>query len=273
MLNLSASQITTFYECNRRWYYTYINRKTKNSTGAMDKGSCFHFCHELHYKDKIGLREIPEAIKERKPEYESVMPEVFPAFIRYTGDQGGYEIIELNGEPAIEVNFQLQIADDITIRGMIDRIQQQGVRKYITDLKVTSSYLNDNFFSKFEMSIQAMLYSLVGREYFDRLDGFLIDAVQIGKKYDNKIQFFPLLPTIEQFVSELHRIGKSIIANLDNKDFFIHNYSSCINRYGHRCNFFEVCRAKNEMQEVILNSSEFVDYKSPYDKPKEIEDV
>ena len=267
-LNLQSSQITCLYECERKWYYNYYLKRCKPSTGPMNRGSCFHLCGELYLRNGVPLEKLPEVISEMKPDYAIHLPEVMPVFATYLDHyEGQLDIDEIDGKKAVELEFKLDLGNGIIVRGKIDFVRKQQGKRYISDWKVTSSHLNDSFFSKFELAPQTQLYSYVGKEYFEGLNGFIIDAVQItDKKVDFKRSFFPFLPNMDEFISEIYHLGCKVLENLGNEDAFPHRWSSCINRYHRRCAYYDVCRSTARIREGLLMSDDFIDYAPIYDE-------
>jgi hypothetical protein len=236
----------------------------------MLRGSTFHYIYEKFFRDGTPLVEMPLTIIEEKPEYAPFLPDAMAVFEEYLKRTKPKNYVDIEGRPAIELEFNLQLTEDIMVRGKIDYIQSIGSKKYITDIKTTSMSLTDYFFSGFELGVQPMLYSYVGQEYFDDIEGFMIDGVcmkadKMGRyKDDNfKNQFYPLLANREQFMKEVVRIGHFIIDNQDNPDAFLHRYSQCMTKYG-KCQYFDVCRKKESRQMDMLMSDEYEDYVGNY---------
>lgn len=277
MLNFQSTQLSCFYECPRKWYYNYLLRRSVPPNDAMERGSAFHKLCEYYYGMNIRLEDIKEYMLENDPKYMRFFPEIITAFLCYVEEEksSGYEFITIDGKPAVEVEFNLVLADWFIYRGKLDSIRRRensdGI--YIVDWKVTRAYLNDYFFAKFEMSPQAMSYSFVGKEYFNSipdlgdLKGFVIDGVMIKDgKYNFQKRFFPVLPNLDEFVTELRGIGNFIKANHENEEAFEHRYTSCINRYNKKCDYYDVCRSSKGVRHKLLQSDLFIDYQSIYNE-------
>ena len=269
MLAMSSTQLSTFYECERKWFLTYVKRRTKPQSDAMRKGSLFHRIFELYFRDNMSLDDIIEKVRDDHQDWAHMLPVVMPLFFFYLEKNKKKEFVLINDKPAIELEFTLELAEDFILRGKIDYIQQIGSKKYITDIKVTSMSLTDWYFMQFELGVQPMLYSYVGEEFLSGIEGFMIDGVMHSKagKIDNNQQFFPLLGNREEFISEVCAIGSYVNANIQDESAFPHRYTSCIGKYG-KCNFFDVCRAPKHRQEAILMSDDFIDYVSIYKETK-----
>lgn len=272
MLNLQSSQLTTFYECPRKWYYNYHLWRGIKPNDAMKRGSCFHQMAEFYFKDKIELTMMREAISDYSEECgENLIDffgEVFPVFIAYLPhyERSDYEIIEVDGKPAVELEFKLELTDSINYRGKFDSIRRRGNKLFIFDWKVTSMSLTNWFFQKFELGPQNFSYSFTGKECFTDLNGFFIDAIQIkNEKHDFKMQYFPLVNMLDEFIAEVIRIGEWINAHIDNEDYFEHRYTACINRYNRKCEFADVCLCAPARRKNVLYSDLYEDVKPIYD--------
>jgi len=266
MLRISASQLTTFYECPRKWYYNYHMRRTRPSSAAMLRGSTYHKIFELAYGKDMELGEVSATIMAEHPEYVEYLPEAMAAFIGYQKTQTKPNFLIVDGKPAIEQEFVLQLEDDIMVRGKIDYIHSIGSKAYITDIKCTGMYLSDYYFGQFELGFQSMLYSYVGNKFFPNIEGFMIDAVMMRKnsavKYDRA--FYPLLPNLDEFIDEIYRTAHFIKAHLpDGEDAFEHRWTSCTNKYG-KCAYFEVCKSPVKIRHKLLNLDDYVDYSPLY---------
>jgi hypothetical protein len=243
--------------------------RTIQPSAAMEAGSTFHNLCESYYKNGVEFKDLCESLPEERRQY---FDYVLPAFILYTQREktSGYNTIIYDDSPAIEVEFSIILSPNVTYKGKVDRIAERDGVIYFLDWKFTSSYLNDYFFSKFEISPQVLSYSYIGERHFPSLGGFVIDAISIAKsgKLDTQKRFFPLLPVMNEFVSELLAIAEFIDENSTNEEAFMHNRCSCITKYNKRCMFFDVCLTKPSSRERILNSSLYVENKLIYDEVK-----
>lgn len=267
-LNLQSSQLTAFYECPRKWYYQYYRWRGDQPSSAMLKGTCFHLLGELNLKDNVELTDLIDVVKDTRPELAPYTTEAFMAYLRWLSayEDSKYKLFDIEGKPSIEVEFQLALSDDILFWGKFDQLRTDGSKTYIFDWKVTSAYLNDYFFRKFELSPQTFSYSFAAREFFPDMDGFFIDGVQIkDSKLDVQRRYFPLVPALEEFISETTRIGEWIIAHQHCEDYFEHRWTACINKYNRKCCYADVCLASPHRREAILQSDLFVDIQPIYD--------
>jgi len=267
-LHLQSSQMATFMQCPRKWYYAYHLWRGVEPNAAMLRGTVFHHVCELYYRDNIAFADLQDHITQSNPEYVPFLEEVLPAFLHYRAkyESSPYEFVHYNGKPAIELEFRLELTDGIYYHGKFDSLRERDGKKYIFDWKVTKMALSDWYFKPFELAYQTFSYSFVGRQYFDNLDGFFIDAVQINNgKQAFMRKYFPLLTMFDEFVSELIRSAEWIREHRHNENYFEHRYTACVNKYNRLCEYADVCTAKPERREAILASNLFVNTKPIYD--------
>jgi hypothetical protein len=235
----------------------------------MLKGTVFHFCGELHFgEEQIPLNELHDEVISRCPEYSQFMPEVMPAFFNYCAkyNNDDYTFAQIDNKPAVELEFQIELTPTIIYHGKLDQLRERSGKKYIFDWKVTSMALTDWYFKKFEMCYQTFSYSFTGRQCFDELDGFFIDAVQIKNgAHAFARKYFPLSPMYNEFVAELIRTGEWMQEHLHDENYFEHRYTSCINKYNKLCEYAPVCTSSPARREAILASQLYVDNKPIYD--------
>lgn len=268
MLSLQSTQLTCYSECPRKWYYNYRLRRCKPPKPAMTRGSCFHKVAELYYGDGMSLEEIPGYLQAHHPEFNEHIGLCMVAFVGYLETYPNVEVVMIGDKPAVEIEFEMPLAEDIVLRGKFDKIQKLMNRTYITDYKFTGQYLSDWYFAQFEMTFQTMLYSFVGQQFLPDVSGFIIDAISVKtSNYKYARQFYPLLPNLDNFVRGIMRDAIYIRDNLDNEDAFPRRYTSCFGRYG-KCDYFEVCGSAERVQQHVLMSDLFTDYKPIYDETK-----
>ena len=269
-MHLSASQLSTFAECPRKWYFANVIKRIKPSTNAMLQGSLFHKAFELYFKDNYSFNDIVEYLNSAAPEQPAIVSNVIAAFAQYLTKYPDKrsEILIVNNEPSVEIGFDIAYTDDINIIGFIDYMSKRRVKTYITDIKVTSMAPTDWYFQGFELAYQTMLYSYVCSKLFTDIAGFVIDAIQIKQnknsvKVDFATQFFPLSSNVESFERELFDTASYITKyKAQGPDFFPHCYTSCVTKYG-RCPYHNICTTNEKIQiEYLKTCDDYVDKKS-----------
>jgi hypothetical protein len=278
-LHLQSSQMNTFMECPRKWFYEYHLWRGVKATPPMVKGTVFHLCGELFYKDGVAFEDLSEAVADIEAQkralnpnnYEQYTPhlvEVLPAFLQYRAkyDQDPYEWYVHEGKIAIELEFKMELAEGIYYHGKFDGLRVRDGKLYIFDWKVTSMALTDWYFKKFEMCYQTFSYSFTGKTYFPDLNGFFIDGIQIKNGAHTFCRkYFPLLGMFDEFVAELIRTAEWIQDHIHDENYFEHRYTACVNKYNKLCPFSDVCTANERSRKGILMSGLYVDNKPIYD--------
>lgn len=235
----------------------------------MEAGSTFHNLCENHLKKGIPLESLYDSLQEDRQQFYEIVFPVFQGWLK-KDEKSGYKTVILNDEPAIEVEFSIQLSENVVYKGKVDRIGEKGGMLYFMDWKYTSSYLSDSFFNKFEISPQVLSYSYLGKTAFPQLDGFIIDAASRTKSgtVDYAKRYFPLLPVMDEFIGEVLAIAEFMEENLDNPEAFFHNRCSCMTKYNSRCLFYDVCLTKPSSRERILMSDLYVTNQLIYDEEK-----
>lgn len=260
-MHISASQLSTFKECQRKWYFAYIIKRVKPSTDAMFKGTLFHKIFELHYKDNYDFPALVAYADKVAADKPAIKASVLGAFRKYKHKYPKrLESIKRdeNDAPMCETGFTIKYSDDVDVIGFIDYLSTRTVKSYIVDIKVTAMGLTGWYFQGFELSYQTMLYSYVCSKLFPDINGFMIDAIQLKQNkikedtVDFATQFFPLSNNVESFERELHEIIHHISTYRESgKECFSHNYCSCVTKYG-RCPYYNICLMDEEVQEEAL---------------------
>ncbi len=259
---MHSSQLTAFYECPRKWYFNFMLGRCRLPSEAMRRGSCFHKLGDFYFGDGTPLDDLVDRMHAEAEVYADQLPVALSAFVKYLARwEKDMNFMMIDGKPAVEQAFELQLTPKITLKGRMDYIQQISSGSYICDWKVTGMYLSDWYFNPFEMSCQTMLYSYVATNLFDDMKGFIIDAISVPKSNNVKFErkFFPILPNQEEFIAEVIRTGEFILDHGMDEDAYEHRHTSCVSKYG-KCPYFDVCRSSKRLQHQLLEMDEYVDY-------------
>lgn len=162
MLKLSVSSMDTFEKCPKKYHYTYIEKPKveKKKWNHTEFGSCAHKMLELfhlrHLKTQFSTAEAPavmkecfvEAIKEFDIDILSeetwspdgdvqgviLLRKIMQDYLRKVKREGMPQII------GVEVPYNFKHADDVEIRGFIDRIDLVEPGHYrVVDYKTSKS--------------------------------------------------------------------------------------------------------------------------------------
>jgi hypothetical protein len=236
----------------------------------MQRGTCFHYLCEIHYRDGIETNQLAAYVEAHEPDLIKYMPEIFPAFLLYQEQfkRSEYDFYIVDGKPAIELEVKIEMTPEIDFWMKFDSIRERNGKLYLFDWKVTGSALTDWFFQKFELAVQTYTYSWAAKELFgDQVAGFFIDAVMINKagKIGFQPKYFPLVSVLDEHISETVRLGQWIIDHIDDENNFEHRRTGCITKYGRKCQYADVCTAPPHRRESILQSGLYVDNSPIYD--------
>ncbi len=171
MLKLSASSIGTYDKCNKKYYYTYINKPdiVKPDWSHLEAGK---FCHRvlellhLHLMSnvvpqteysKLMSKFFAEASKEfNKDILRPDLPEIKKMLSDYL------KVLKRDGLPeviGVEIAFKFEI-EDFVVKGFIDRIDRIGPGEYrIVDYKTSKN-------PKYLDSFQLLLYAIAVKELY-----------------------------------------------------------------------------------------------------------
>ena len=86
-----------------------------------------------------------------------------------------------DGKPAVELSFKLDIGNYM-LAGHIDRVVRFNNKVFLTDLKTTTSSLDNDYFAQYTPNNQLSLYDFAGSHILpeeDKPAGIIVDAVQI----------------------------------------------------------------------------------------------
>ena len=147
MKHVSASQITTFRDCARKWYFEKIVGLTRPSTGSTELGSAVHAVLEGYLRGDV------DHIEPTSEAHEIAL--------------SGLEHLPARG-PHLEVELALQDSMPLTdspvpVLGYVDLIDHAN--NEILDHKTTSSARYTKTESELRQNVQLHLYA---RAYFER---------------------------------------------------------------------------------------------------------
>lgn len=161
IIKLSASSMKTFDQCPRKYYYNYIDKQPKKTWDHLDLGNLCHKALEIFHQgqvegklDKMMPSELmKKAFYEAKKDFNvkySVIQEAF--------DLVGKYLTALNNDRLpnvykVEKDFNFHIADDVKIRGYLDRVDIEGNDYHIIDYKTTK---NEKYLDPFQLTVYGL---------------------------------------------------------------------------------------------------------------------
>lgn len=174
------------------------------------------------------------------------------------------ELVHLaDGKPAVELSFQFELDQDITLVGHLDRLVRYSGDLYVQDQKTTGSTISSYYWDQWSPSNQMSLYAAAGKVVFDTpVKGVMIDAAQVAVGFTRFERGFAprTQDQIDEWLREtivwVRRAQKAVIDG-----HFPHNDTSC-HEYG-GCAFREVCSKSPSVRESILKTKFHVDFFNP----------
>jgi putative RecB family exonuclease len=163
-LILSASRVSTYKTCPRKYYYNYIEELPRLNWDHLDLGTFVHgvleLFHENFRSDNDKKYNLNKVMKESFQKFRTKMEkdkklkdhillearDILKAYLRKIKKDGiGSKIISLEGE------FELKLSDRYGIRGVIDRLDKDndGVW-HIKDYKTNK---NEKYMKPFQLSV------------------------------------------------------------------------------------------------------------------------
>lgn len=173
-------------------------------------------------------------------------------------------VIQQNGKPVVEYNFQLPFMDylglEIIICGHLDRMVAWQGQVYISDYKTTKYQLDNRFFSQFKSSTQMPLYltacHIIAERFADlpSAHGVIIDGIQLGVNFTrcarHVVEFS--LEEINEYIVDLQYWIKQAM-DACAKDYFPQNTESCQKYSG--CQYLEICSKSPARRDLFLNGN------------------
>lgn len=197
MNKFSHSRISTFRQCNRRYYYQYVEGIETKTPEALLLGQLFHEILEYHYDDKDVQPVIDKYINFiRTGELETppdLMEHVYHEYLKHYKKQMAEEELLFN-EQKFEIAFDEDEEDIMT--GVVDKIIRVGSTVILRDHKTTSGSLKYSP-EQVRYNPQQLLY----KDMAEMLTKVEIDAVEI-----DEIRLAILLPDVP-----LNRDGKPTV--------------------------------------------------------------
>ena len=176
-VRISNSEIQTFKDCRRRWWFTYYRRlqpKMKDFTGALALGSRIHEALDQHYSKGIPLLDahaelVAKDLKTLNDEYRDTSTLETEAELGRVMLEGYLEWVEMNGiDSELEMISTEEIIERpmmngrVTLQGKIDmRVRRKidGVRMF-RDFKTVGGSFTD-FGSTAHMNEQILTYMVL----------------------------------------------------------------------------------------------------------------
>jgi hypothetical protein len=281
-----SSSLATAWQCLQLYKLEVIDRwRLKRANTAANFGKMVHAGLEFYDHAIVGLPHEEAALDTIRycmeqahlladSEDNARTPQTFVRAVawymeKFKNDPLATLLLE-NGEPAVEVRFELPIADTpYRISGRVDRLGTIGKALWVLDRKTTKKALGPRYWEEFQPGVQVSTYFWAFKKMGLEPQGVMIDACQTlvnGTRWQR--QAFELHDSVaEEFEDELRYIVERI-DNAHTNGHWVRNRAVC-NLYG-GCRFRSVCNAMPHMRQRYLDA----DYqKVPYVPPHKQESI
>jgi hypothetical protein len=272
---LDNTALQAYMACPREYYFSMVeHRRGEGLSAALAFGKAWHTALELHYK---GLpAEHVEALVRASWEQPSgegdyrTVERVLLDFRRYREKWGhepsreaGGPTLLFDGEPMVELS--VNAAGEGLIHpyaGKIDRIIRIGGLIYVEDHKTTSR-LDKNYYSGFELSQQMMGYVYLAQQLIpgERIAGVRINVLHVLKEKSNfERQLFTytreqIAEWIENTNEWMRRVDADSLSwqNLPEGKFPLAHLgdNGCSRKYG-LCQYHRVCSVAPTFRRRVL---------------------
>lgn len=270
-VRISNSEIQTFKDCRRRWWFTYYRRlrpKVEEFTGALALGSRIHEALDMYYSKGIPLLDahaelVKRDMKVLNDEYRDTSNLETEAELGRVMLEGYLEWVEING---IDAELEMISTEEVIERPMLDgRVTLQGkidmrVRRKIDgarmfrDFKTVGGSFAD-FGSIAHMNEQVLTYMLLEEaqnQEGERADGAIFTMLRKVKRgayakppfYDqievrhNKFALRSFYERLEGTLEDIMRVRDALDAG---ESHFRHVYPKPSRDCKWKCQFFAIC--------------------------------
>ena len=293
-VRISNSEIQTFKDCRRRWWFTYYRRlrpKIEEFTGALALGSRIHEALDRHYSTGQDLLEahaelVKEDMKKMNDAYRDTSHLETEAELGRVMLEGYLEWIELNG---IDAELELISTEEIIERPMLNgRVTLQGkldmrVRRkidgarMIRDFKTVGGSFAD-FGAMAHMNEQVLTYMLLEEaqnQEGERSDGAIFTMLRKVKRgayakppfYDqievrhNKFALRSFYERLEGTLEDMMRVRDALDAG---ESHFRHVYPKPSRDCKWKCQFFAICPLVDDGSAAEAAISDAFEVADPY---------
>lgn len=245
ILKLSASSMKTYSQCPLRYYYQYIKKAKRKEYDHFTLGSFCHkvleIFHELFLKNKnpnVSLSRLMTtsfAKAKKDKEFKNIKPELL---IEAKGLIADYlDMLKQTSVPkvkGIEKSFEIQIQDNVLVRGFLDRVDLMDTGKYhIVDYKTTKN-------AKYLDPFQLLIYGLWLNQEYPEIDEFDGSYILLRHKSKSKTYNFNK-KDLEDCKKKIVTFAFDINNNIKNGDWKPNPSILC-----NWCEFSNLCVVNNE---------------------------
>jgi len=266
----SAHSLGIAKDCKRKYFYAIVNRWER-------RGDSVHLVFGGHYADALEHYHKHRAAGADHDEAQHlVIKETLEASFPWTNDHNAktretlirsivwyteeYQddpcqtVILANGKPAVELEFNLQLNDEIMLAGRIDRVVNYAGDYYIQDQKTTGSTVGSWYFKRYTPDNQMSLLTVAGQVIWKLpVKGVMVDAAQIAVGFTRFERGFAF--RTQEMLEEWLRDAEYHIRETWRAEEagWPMNDSAC-QKYG-GCPFLDICNKSPQVREEFLRTS------------------
>lgn len=195
LIKLSASAMSTYKQCPKKYYFNYIARAKRKQWDHFDLGNLCHktleLFHEMYIRDGTSKKPLNKmmqhafsiARKEYKHMADELIEEAKHLLMIYLKRRQKFGMPNVKG---VEASFEFNVDPDVIIRGFVDRLDVLDDGKFrIVDYKTTNNV-------KYLKKTQLLIYGLWLKHKYPEVESFSAAYVLLRhksklKKYDFNI--------------------------------------------------------------------------------------
>ena len=238
ILKLSASSLKTYDQCQLKYYYNYIERLQKKQWDHFDLGNICHKVLEIFHRtymdegnakgslNKLMTYSFEKGIAEFPKVSDAIVLEAKDLLRSYLKgvSQSGMPLVK-----GVETSFEIQLEDDLILRGFLDRVDIMKDGKFhIVDYKTTKS-------AQYLDPFQLKIYGLWLQEEYGEVDVFKASYVLLRQDSKTKAYDFNRDDLI-QCRKKIYKFAESIQTSMDND---LWKPSPC--KLCNWCDFKDIC--------------------------------
>jgi CRISPR/Cas system-associated exonuclease Cas4 (RecB family) len=230
MLEISASGINLFLQCPFAFKLKYVDKVEiqQPENTALLTGKLVHKCLELFFKNKLNngddYLKASDYMKEAIEDFKGVNPLLLDEAIEEADHYLTIynKVAQTLTPEGSEEYFEMELNNNLKLRGYIDLIAREGKKRMLIDFKTTRSNVKDNP----KYTLQLSLYSLTHKA----------DAYYLHYLTPTHIQIKEIKPLDK---SILHSIISNVEKAVDNDNF---PPTGVVNETCSNCQFKKVCK-------------------------------
>lgn len=238
ILKLSASSMKTYDQCPKKYFYNYIAKEPRKKWAHFDLGNLCHrtleIFHQIYIKEGTGKRTLSKimahSFKEARKEFPNMSNELVAEAKQLVGQYlSSLTVGNMPHVKGVETEFRFNIAEDILIRGFLDRLDILNSGMFhILDYKTTK---NTRYLDEFQL----LLYGLWLKHEYPDVNEFKASYVLLRHKSKLKSYIFN--------TEDIDKVRKKVVdyANKINNSIKEDIWTPIPTKLCSYCDFKEIC--------------------------------